>query len=390
MRTRRTELLYALVTALNAVSVWLSVAMVSLGASPSEAAAALALLPLLTLTAGPTWGWLSDHVEGAWLRRVSLGVAVAITGLLVAPSLWAFLVATAVLVSCRAGQTPLLDAHVVRAIAGTSTSLGQARAWGSVAFVVAMAAAGLLYDRWPLGVFAVPVLAAWLAWWLLAEEPAPRLTQPAHGGPGAALLTHRVLGPLAVASWLHGLGLTTYNQLFALLITERGLPGWVVSGSVGLGVLAEVGVLWTGRWWLARLGSRRLFLLALASSIPRWWLTGRLSDPIALAAVQTLHGLGFGAFWLAGVTLFSEHAPAGRRQGAQVLLQASTFGAGACCSMALASWWLTSSDVASLLGWMWLPSALATLLVWSTTGGPVADPTSRSDPGPSGSLPPSP
>jgi MFS family permease len=64
---------------------------------------------------------------------------------------------------------------------------------------------------------------------------------------------------------------------------------------------------------------------------------GTTTSPEVLIAWQSLHGLGFGAFWLGGVAFLSDIAPPEAPNAAQSLLPASTFGAGYILSISIAA-----------------------------------------------------
>jgi PPP family 3-phenylpropionic acid transporter len=84
------------------------------------------------------------------------------------------------------------------------------------------------------------------------------------------------------------------------------------------------------------------------------------SDPVALVCIQSLHGIGFGAFWIAGVALFSELAPPNLSRSAQSLLPASTFGVGYLLAMAGASWVLARHPPPVLFQLLAIISLMAT------------------------------
>lgn len=162
------------------------------------------------------------------------------------------------------------------------------------------------------------------------------------------LVGHPVLGPIALAAFLHGLTLSTYDNLFPLRIEEARMSPRVAGSALALGVGAEVALMASSRALIGRFGAPALFLAGLAVSAPRWWLTGVLTDPTSLVAVQALHGLTFGAFWVGGVELSSEHAPEGLETSAQALFLAACFGGGYLVAMLVASVALDHVDIATL------------------------------------------
>jgi PPP family 3-phenylpropionic acid transporter len=73
-------------------------------------------------------------------------------------------------------------------------------------------------------------------------------------------------------------------------------------------------------------------------SIPRWLIMANSTDATVLVAAQVLHGVGFGAFWLAGVQRMSRGARPAIAASAQSLWAAGTYGIGALVGAGLAGW----------------------------------------------------
>ena len=324
-----------------------SVILADAGASDALAAGMIALYPVGTLIGGLLWAWVADRTgRAAWvLRGAAAGTALAGLALAGADGLLLMGAALFALALARAPVSPLSDALTVDLL-GSGRSYGAVRAWGSVGYVVVALAAGLLRDSWPRAPLVLPLLVlavgALLVWGL---PRAPALPRPP---PARDLLLHPQVGPLLLAAFLHGITLTAYDSLFALHVERSGLGGWVTGLSIAVGVSAEVAVLAMGRHLLDRLGPERVLLAGLLSGVPRWLLTGLLPVAPVLIATQVLHGLGFGAFWIAGVALLAERAPPGLGNSAQALLPASAFGAGYLVSMGLGALVLRVGSSAAL------------------------------------------
>ena len=178
------------------------------------------------------------------------------------------------------------------------------------------------------------------------------------------VLSHPVLAPLLVVGALHGLTLTTYDHLFAMLVDHRGLPGTLTGGALALGVLVEVCVLWAAPRLLDRWGPVRMMTVAVSLGIPRWLMTGLVASPVVLVGAQSLHGLSFGLYWVSGVALFSEHAPKQVGASSQALFTTATFGVGYLFAMGGSALVLRFTDTDALFSGLTLVSALATLLMW--------------------------
>ena len=234
--------------------------------------------------------------------------------------------------------------------------------WGSVAFIGIVQVAGQARDVWPRA----PLLVT-LALFLGMVFMSPRLPRPARMPPVdwpaalRALRTHPVLRPLAGVAVLHGATLSMYDHLYGLHLAALGFDSGLLGTAVGVGVAAEVGVMWAGAPLLRRFGGLGLMTAAVVSGLPRWWLTATMTDPMLQVATQALHGLTFGAWWIGGVQLFAESAPKGLENTSQSILLASSFGVGSLFAMVATGTLLDSHGTETLFYASTVVSGLAIL-----------------------------
>jgi PPP family 3-phenylpropionic acid transporter len=76
--------------------------------------------------------------------------------------------------------------------------------------------------------------------------------------------------------------------------------------------------------------------LACVGSAIRWAVIGFTHDPIVLIAVQSLHALTFGAFYLASVAIVDDECDPSARATAQGTWAAWSFGVAASMGLAIA------------------------------------------------------
>jgi hypothetical protein len=241
---------------------------------------------------------------------------------------------------------------------------GRIRAVGSVTYLALALLGGVLRDVWrPAPIALSAVLALCTLGITFALGPIGAAPRAPSRREWLALWRHPVLAPLVVVSVLHGAALSVYDNLLAVHIEHLGLGAWVTGAAIAAGVAVEVGVLVAGRPLLDRIGPRTLLALAVASGIPRFAVTGLAHDPLPIVAVQVLHGLGFGCYWLAGTALSAEHAPDGLRNSAQALLPTAMFGAGPLVGLGAASLMLRVAPTPILFGATAGISAVAVLVL---------------------------
>lgn len=328
--------------------VWLAMVLSEAGLSHGEVARLLLILPVTGLLAGPLQAWWADRTDDRTraLQLASVGVlsgSLAIgfgqTPLVLAAGLF-------LLGASRNAQSALLDGTTLQLLGERQHTYGHFRAWGTASFVAVVAVGGTLQSTFPRGGWWPAVGLAALALALSAGLKTTRVgTVPQSPWP---LLRDPVLRPLALCCVLHGVTLSSYDAFFSLLMAERGLPAEVTGRAVAAGALTEVAVFAAGPFLLSRIGDRRLVLIGMLAGIPRWWGTAAVDEAWALIALQTLHGLSFGAYWLGGVSLVARHAPIALSASAQALLSASTFGVGTVLTMAVAGQIL---DVVGIDAW---------------------------------------
>lgn len=345
---------------------WVATLLVSAGLDRGTAATALVMLPIATLLGGPLWSWTADRTDGGGVLRATTTVgAIAAVLLTLAPGPTWMLVALVLLALGRSGMFPVADALTLSLLGADRRAYGRIRAAGSAAFAVAMVLGGALAGTWPRAPLWIGAtllsLAAGMAWTLPSP---PRLGERPKLADVLQVARDPVLRLLVVGAFFHGVTLTTYDHLYPLHVSQLGLPSWVTGVSVAAGVTVEVGVLWYGRQLLTRIGPLPMLGLALASGLPRWWITGTLPDPRWLVVAQAMHGVGFGMYWVAGVATFNERAPPNLAASAQALFTVTTFGVGWLASMSVAGVVLRYAETSTLFLGMCAVSAAA-LFPWS-------------------------
>lgn len=307
----------------------------ALGLDGGRLGLVMAMLPLGRLLSSPFWGILADRYRMAGLL-LRLGCALALAGatlFLFANDLRLALAAMLLFSIGRTSIGPLLDATVLASLAERGRDreeYGRVRLWGSVGFMLAVVLAGWLEDnalfdpmRLGVGLLALNLGMSWI--FPLRGEGGPAPILPALRQLGA----EPFLAPLLALSALQALTLSVYDTFFSVHVHALGLPAMVTSGAVAVGVAAEIAVMRAGAPLLGRFGPARLLSIATAVSVPRWIATAWVRDPNLLMALQALHGVSFGVFWIAGVQLMASRAPAVLQASAQSLFVAASYGLGA-------------------------------------------------------------
>ena len=307
----------------------------TLGFSGAQSGTLLAVGPMFALFMPPLWGQLADRTgkPGLVLLGSTLGGVLGYGLLAGATTFTQALIALSVHATFATSITSLADTlafHHVQRHGGTYAGI---RTWGSLGFVLASLPFGFLVkdvDRTTVLVPLVLLSAAALACGLTLA----RLPGRVHEGPKAnfqnafALARRPEVFLFLLATCLHWIACAPYHGSLSPFVRDLGLPPWVVGLSASVGVGSEIAVMMTYSRWAPRLSTKTVLMACFVASSARWALMAITSDPVVLVAAAAIHGLTFGAFYLASVEWMVQRAPGSLRATGQTLFVAATFGVG--------------------------------------------------------------
>ena len=300
----------------------------ALGLTGSQRGVLLALTPAVELLAPPRFGAWADslgRLDGP-LRTVALGMAVCFLPLLWVRTFFPLALVMLVFSVFSTSVTPLLDSLALEEIGRRGKSFASVRVFGSVGFVLASAGFGVFAPRseravvWT--VLALLILLAAFAGTVLKGSPREREARR-EGVPLAG-----TLGWFLGCTTLHWIASAPYNGSFAIHVGTLGLPRWVTGAAVAAGVLAEVGVMVLYQRLFARWSAQRILALSCVGSCVRWVGLAWVHAPLAIIGLSLLHGLTFGAFYVAAVGFVAARVPGSLRASGQSVFTSVTFGLG--------------------------------------------------------------
>ena len=225
-----------------------------------------------------------------------------------------------------AAAMPLFEDMTLGAVRAHALEYGRVRFVGSVTFLATAFLGGLfLTGRPPGDVLAILIVGAaiTLAVALLLPDlrPTQRLSINLVAGFNV-ILGRPLYRRLFLAAGLIQASHMVYYGFGTIHWRAAGLSDGFIGFLWAEGVIAEIALFWYGAAALRRIAPPGLILLGGAAAVVRWFLTGLTTDPIALVALQALHGISFGATHLGAMHCLREHAPPGLSATAQGLYSA--------------------------------------------------------------------
>lgn len=304
----------------------------SLGFSGLELGILTSLPAIATALLGPMWGILADTF--GWHRqimRLVLLLAAGIVWLLTdITNFVPFMVVMALLSVVLVPVPSLWDSYAVSAVERGGAPYGVLRIFGSIGFTVMVLIMGRIMAGGLSTIFLYAYAACFVVTFLVSWRlPALGERQPRRLLDGLNSVTKsKPYLLLLLVAFLISLGYTTLNIYLTLHIQSLGGDTSIAGVAFATSAMSELPVIGFGALILRRLGARRVIFVALAVYIVRFGLLGFTYNTSFVLLAQLLHGLSFGMFLIASVTL--AHRLVGRENAAtaQALLAMVSIGLG--------------------------------------------------------------
>ncbi len=293
----------------------------------------LTALPSLGMALfGPLWGAVSDSLA---IHRWVLCGSLALAGVIAfstsqATAFAPMLVLIGLLAFASVPVAPLLDSYGMTVGDRTERSYGSLRVWGSVGYMASVLIVGRLMGD-DVSALLLVAHGGFLALALLSVRRLPALGErramPLLGGL-RAIAGNRPIILLLLVAYLISSGAAVMNIYLGIHIEDIGGTATLIGLAFAVSAASELPIIAFGGWFLRRLGAVRLVALAISVYAVRLAGFSVITAPEWLLPIQSLHGLSYGAFLMASVTL--AHHLAGREHAAmaQALLTAMSFGFG--------------------------------------------------------------
>ena len=283
----------------------------------------LALGPWVRVLTNPVVAQVADRSGRAkTVLAIFAGLSfIAFAGFIPAHGFWWILAIGLLAAICFPAMMPIGESQVMAAVLRHKLDYGRIRLWGSITFIVGTLGAGrLLTDRDPDLILGL-VLAA-LAITFVTTLTFPRQSNETvrveRGGIATLLRQPRFVLFVATASLLQA-SHAVYNGFSTLHWRAAGIRESMIGVLWAEGVVAEVLLFSASGFFVARLGPFGLLILAGICGVVRWTVLSQTTEIAALAVIQVLHAITFGAVHLGAMHFVARNAPPGLSATAQGL-----------------------------------------------------------------------
>jgi PPP family 3-phenylpropionic acid transporter len=325
----------------------------------------------VSIVGAPSWGLVADRLGDVRPPLLVAGLWAAAAASLLAlqpPMPWIALV-VAVLAAGSSGLTPLVDARTVERLGRARDRFGQARAFGSLGFILTTLMVGVLVQA-----TGTPAM-------LAVYVPALALT----GIVGAAILGRGSraarasgVGPIRAIGLLRdpGMGLffagsvvvwaaaTGVMAFFSLRLIELGADARLIGIGWAANAVLEIPTMLAYRRLAGRLRVQWLLVAGASIFVVRAALFAVSGSPVGLVVGAALGGIGFALFLVGTTTFIARRAPASLRATAQALFTSTAYAIGSIVGGILAGLVAGSWGLATVFPAAAVTSAVGAVMIW--------------------------
>jgi PPP family 3-phenylpropionic acid transporter len=303
------------------------------GMTAAQIGILMSLMQVMRIFGPNLWGWVADRSRQrvSVLRYTALAATISFCGLFFGQTFAYFFLVMVVLNLFVSAQAPLSDAMVLSAMRGDLTHYGKLRLWGSVGFIVAVAAAGPLMDWQGIG------LMPWIALLMLGLTvlAASRMREPTQGGtphnaPSAiSQLKRREVAAFFLSTFLMIAAHAALYVFYSLYLEQMGYSKTVIGLMWALGVICEIVFFFYQAPIFRRFGVERLMVASLVLAFFRFLIIGYGAASILLLLVaQVLHAATFGVHHSASIATLQRWFSGPLQARGQALFISISYGMG--------------------------------------------------------------
>jgi PPP family 3-phenylpropionic acid transporter len=329
VQLRRVQVLFTLVGVAEAsILPFLPIVLNDRGLSAAEIGVVLSVAALAGFISTPLWGHAADGRLGAEHALVvaSLAAAAAAVPLLLAHSFLALTIVVVLITAARSAMASLTDAIALEHLGDDRAQYGRVRLWLSLGWAISACVWGLVLQwgslDWLPWIYVGCVLV--VAFAAHSVGGGRSVHEPSPAGTRRAMLI--ALAPFLLSLLLLFAAFNATFSFISLRIRELGGGLFVVGAATALQAIAEAPVMRITPRLNRVLGHRALYVVGSLFFIVSFVAWAFLDDPLAIALVKLVAGVGFALVYVGSVLLVDDLVPPGLRGTGQGLAKAVTFG----------------------------------------------------------------
>lgn len=300
------------------------------GLSGSEIGWVLAIGPLASIFAQPIFGYLSDK-----FKTVKWVLFICIIGLLIGSTLF-FQMNTLVSIILMGAvfyffTTPigaLGDSLAQRRADDLNVSFGTIRTWGSIGFATSALIVGAVLDYFGVQYMIVPYLFFGVAALIvsLKLKDVKVESEPVQLRDVSKIIKNKPFIIFLFLVLFVTIGHRANDSYIGLYIEQLGGSESLVGIAWFVGVATEAAVFAFAGFWFRKFHPLIFIIIAGILFTLRWFLFSAAEDPIFIIALQVLHGLTFGVFYLSAFSYITRLIPALLQSTGHLVFFATFFG----------------------------------------------------------------
>ncbi len=324
---------FAYFAQVGAAAPYFSLYLASLGLAAAQIGVLLSL-GQLTRVVGPNfWGWVADrHVQRVRVIRLTLACGgLCSAGFFFVNTFWGLFALLLILGFFTSASMPLFESLTLAHLRGAISGYGVIRVWGSVGFILTVTLVGYALDTLPVASLLWMLLATYALSWVCAlfvPEASPGGVA-AETEPVWAILWRPEVMALLAACFLMTLAHGPLYAFYSIYLVDHGYSKAAVGWMWTYGVIAEIVVFLLMPALMRRYALSSILLVCFAATVLRFLMIGwGVGSMPLLFVAQLLHGLSFGAYHAAAVTVIHRWFQGAHQVRGQAIYLSVTFGAG--------------------------------------------------------------
>ncbi|MHA6529582.1 MFS transporter [Paenibacillus sp. BAC0078] len=282
------------------------------GLDSSQIGMLMATGTLIAICIQPLWGVISDRYNQTRLVLIlSVAVPAVLATLYQSEYFIVLLVVYTVATIFSSTQAPIADSYAIAAANQAGATYGSIRMMMSIGAAVGAFVGSQYVSHFSVSTIWLPYLllngvAVILALTLPKEAEENRMMSQSFSNGIKKLLGNKIFLAFLGGSFLVNQTMTAFGTYFVLAFQSVGGSTSYAGIALFIASVTNVPSMLYASKIIRKLGRERTLLLGALIYVLRWGIQVAFPSPVVMVAVQVLHGLSFGLFYIAAVEYVSQ------------------------------------------------------------------------------------